>query len=155
MGYVIHAVFVVIAAYFLGVHYQFPAILLGLAGISLLFIRTGIEINVEKKEISNYQSLFGLKRAKKIRLDNMKKADLVYTKESQVMNSRGTSTNVRTKTYDLYFTDKNNHRIKFHEFTDYRTARRACNTIEKMLNWVIYDEYLEIKRKAAKYKVTK
>ena len=68
------------------------------------------------------------------------------------MNSRGTSTNVRTITFDLILINETRDEIKIYEFTEYKMARQVCNKLEEILDIVIKDEYLEIRRKAPKYK---
>jgi len=70
------------------------------------------------------------------------------------MHGRGTSTNVRTRTYDLIFSNKNQQQIKFHEFTEYKMARQVCHRLEKMLNIVVKDEYAEIRQRASKYRTS-
>ena len=151
MGYIIPAAFIIIAAYFIGVYYLIPGILVGLSAISLFLIKSGFEINSSKKQIRSYKSLFNIRFGKWIYLNKIQSATLKYTREFQMMNSRGTSTNVRTITFDLILINENRDEIKIYEFTEYKMAKQVCNQIERMLDLVIKDEYLEIRRKASKY----
>ena len=151
MGYIIPAAFVIIVAYFIGVYYLIPGILVGLSAILLFLIKSGLEIDTSKKQIRSYKSLFNIRIGKWIDLDKIQSATLKYTREFQVMNSRGTSTNVRTVTFDLILINENKDEIKTYEFTEYKMARQVCNKLEEMLDVVIKDEYLEIRNKASKY----
>ena len=151
MGYIIPAVFIIIAAYFIGVYYLIPGILIGLSAILLFLIKSGFEIDTYKKQIRSYRSLFNIRFGKWTHLDEIHSATLKYNREFQVMNSRGTSTNVRTITFNLILINENSDATKIYEFTEYKIARQVCNQIEKMLDLDIKDEYLEIRRKASKY----
>lgn len=150
MGYIIHAAFIIIAAYFIGTYYLIPGILVGLSAILLFFIKSGFEIDSSKKQIRSYKSLLNIRFGKWTHLDEVHSATLKYSREFQVMNSRGTSTNVRTITFDLILINENSDEIKIYEFTEYKMAKQVCNQIEKILDLNIKDEYLEIRRKASK-----
>ena len=152
MGYIIHAAFLMIAAYFIGIYYLIPGILVAILALLLFFIKTGLEIDTSKNQIRSYKSLYNIRFGKWIHLNEIQSATLKYTHEFQLMNSRGTSTNVRTITFDLILINEKWNEIKIHEFTEYKMARQVCNKLEKMLNMNINDEYLEIRRKATKYK---
>ena len=134
MGYIIHAAFMIIAAYFIWIYYFIPGILVGLSATLLFLIKSGIEIDSSKKQIRSYKSLFNIRFGKWTNLDEINSAILKYTREFQVMNSRGTSTNVRTITFDLILIYENSNETKIYEFTEYKTARQVCNQIEKMLD---------------------
>ena len=152
MGYIIHAAFIIIAAYFIGIYYLIPGILVAMLALLLFLIKSGLEIDTSKEEIRSYKSLFNIRFGKWIHLDDIQSATLKYTHEFQLMNSRGTSTNVRTITFDLVLKKEDLNEIKVHEFTEYKMARQVCNKLERILNMNINDEYLEIRRKGPKYK---
>ena len=150
MGFVIHSAFIIIAAYFIGIYYLIAGLLLAVFAILLFFIKSGLEIDTSKKQIRSYKSLFNIRFGNWVNLNKIRSATLNYTHEFQVMNSRGTSTNVRTITFDLILINETRDEIKIYEFTDYKMARQACNALEKILDVVIKDEYLEIMHKTSK-----
>lgn len=151
MGFVIHTAFIMIAAYFIGVYYLIPGLLLAVFAILLFFIKSGFEIDGSKKQIRSYKSLFNIRFGQWINLNKITNVTLKYAREFQVMNSRGTSTNVRTITFDLILLDEKKDEIKVYEFTEYKMAKQVCNKLEEMLDVVIKDEYLEIRNKAIRY----
>jgi len=153
MGYVIHAVFLVVAAYLIGRYYLFPAIILGTIAVVLLFIKSGVDISISERYIRSYVSVFGFKFGDKVDFNKVESVELSYIRESQIMNSRGTSTNVRVRSHTLKLSSRDKD-IKIHEFTDYKIAKKVCNQLEKSMNLVVKDEYSEIVKGADDYNKT-
>lgn len=60
------------------------------------------------------------------------------------------STTVRTKSYDIYLSNKN-HKILLLEITDYEKAKKLITEIGQALNIAAIDKYAEF-RKAARTK---
>ncbi len=151
LDYLIHALFICVGAFFLGIYYLFPAIMIAIFAILLLFVKSGIEIDVSKKLIREYKSIFNFKLGPWLEVMNYRKILLKYTRESQVMNSRGRSTSVNTRTFDLILIDENEVETPIYEFSKYKMAMRVCRQLEYSFNMVIKDEYKEMRKRADQF----
>jgi len=73
-----------------------------LIALGLSFTRMGCSIEKEKKTISDYVSVLGLKFGSHQSYKELKKLIVKQSKESQVMNSRGSSTTLHYTIYNAY-----------------------------------------------------
>lgn len=146
--YLIHGVFVVIGGgILLLVHWSLTLIALALA-VALFRISSGVEIDAEGKRARVYKALGGLRMGMWRRPASCTGITIRYTNESQVMSSRASSTNVRTRTYDVHFMAANGTSYLFHDFTDYAKARKCAVTMAKSWSLPVTDEVEDRRHRA-------
>lgn len=146
--YLIHGLFVVIAAGILFlVHWSLTILLLAVA-VGLFQVASGIEVDLAGERARVYKALGKLRLGSWVVVGAYTNIDIRYTNVSQVMSYRGVETNVRVRTYELYFrTSKDNERF-FHEFTDYEKARKCSVVMADAWSLQITDEVQERRQKA-------
>ncbi len=79
MGYVIHTAFIMIVAYFIGIYYLIPGLVLAVFAILLFFIKSGLEIDASKKQIRSYKSLFNIRFGQWINLNKIRSIIMINT----------------------------------------------------------------------------
>ncbi len=102
-------------------------------GISLLLLRTGIEIDANKKRVRKFYELFSFRFGIWVITANYIKVELSQTNESQTMMSRGGQRTYETKTYDIVFVNKSGFRRELNDFQNYNTAIQTLQIISKAL----------------------
>lgn len=146
--YLVHGLFVLIGGGILAlVHWSLTVFMVVLA-VALFSVRSGIEIDLEGRRARVYKALGGLRFGAWHNLAAYSNIDVRYTNEAQVMNSRGSSTNVRVRTYDLHFTNNEGALILFHEFTDYAKALKCAKLMAKHWSLAFIDEVEERRLRA-------
>ncbi len=128
------------------VHWSLSVVMLVLA-IAFFRVRSGIEIDVDGKRARVYKAIGTFKWGAWVDTTPFERIELRYTNESQVMNSRAASTNVRVRTYDLVFKAPTHERL-FHDFTDHATARKATAIMVKGWSFAFEDQVELIKQRA-------
>lgn len=116
-----------------------------LAGTALLSLREGIAANSNTNRIKKYYALFTIKFGLWMETKGFDCIELKYTNESQTFNSRGSSTTVRTKTFDLVLTKKSDVSIELHDFTNYAKAKQALESLSDTLGLEAIDRIEEIR----------
>ena len=114
----------------------------------LLFIKTGVEVNFTKGKIRSYKTVFGIKLGFWKTIEKNTTGILRYTRSAAQMNSRGSSTTVRSETFDFNLFVEIGKEIHIHEFTQYKTARKLLKILEAYTDLNIIDAYREIQIKA-------
>lgn len=127
--------------FFLGL----PLLYLGLA---ILLSVKGVIIDVENRKLKSYFDFFIFKTGNWENIATYNKVTLELTNKSQQMNSRGSSTNVKTKTYDIFLTDSTWRKIELKDFTDYAEAKELLNTMATALKITSVDHYAEARKNA-------
>ena len=146
--YLMHGLFALIAAgTFLLVHWLFTVGLTVLA-VAFFLVRSGIEIHPGGRRVRVYKALGKLRFGTWVQVGRDTSLAIRYTNESQVMNSRATSTNVRVRTYDLHFIGYDGASWQFHDFNDYSKARKCAVTMAKEWTLDLTDEVEERKKRA-------
>lgn len=150
-AYLIHGVFVVIAA---GIAFlaHWSLTVLGFAIAVMLFrVRSGVEIDVRGRRARAYKAILKWRSGEWIACKDLVRIRIRYTQASQVMNSRFSTTNVRAKTYDLMMIEGSGEERMFHDFTDYAKARKAA---EIMANgWIcsLADEVQQMRQRSREH----
>ena len=134
MAYIVHALFIGVIGALCFFWNAIIASLILIMAVLLVLIRTGILIDTETKMIKTYNNLFYVYFGTWMSIEWCKSIELRMTNESQLMNSRGTSNTVQTKTYDLIFKGENGKETEFYDFTDYSLAVRAMKSISETFN---------------------
>ncbi|MDX1444972.1 hypothetical protein [Lishizhenia sp.] len=114
----------------------------------LLLIKTGVEVNFTKSKIRSYKSVFGIKLGLWNTFEKDTTGILRYTRSAAQMSSRGSSTTVRSETFDFNLLDKMGKEIQIHEFTQYQIARKLLKILEANTGMNIIDEFRETQIKA-------
>lgn len=129
LQHLIPAFFIIVIGCLLFFAHWLFAIPVVLFGISLLCMRSGIEIDITNKQIRMYSALSNLKFGSWTDLKPYNHVELKYTNESQTMSSRGSTTTVRTKTYDLVFYKSDSKEEEFNDFIDYKIATQVFRIV--------------------------
>ena len=116
-------------------------------GVLFLFVRTGTILDPANSRIGRYSSLFGKIKTNWTSISNFDKAQLEFEFISQKMNSRGTSSTVRTKTYTLNFVGGKRSK-KFHEYSDYEISKQILDLIKQEFKLETIDRYKDIQKDA-------
>ena len=152
LNYLIHAFFIIVIGILLFLVHFLPAIVVITLGVMLLLIKTGVIIDLDYKKATAYSSILAYKfGTKSINLKEFNHVRLKYKNEATVMQSRGPSNVIRTKTYTILVFTESNQDALLHEFTNYALALKIFNTLTVKLDYSGYDEVTEtqesIKRK--------
>lgn len=150
-GYSFHFIFYSLALILFGVILSYFHLIIGISIILLasllLFDKGGTIFDISAKKIGRYHSLFGKKRYSWTSVVDLKKAELKFEFVSQKMNSKGTTSTIKTKTYPLILEGPINH-IIFHEYTNYEHAKNILAILESEFNMTIKDSYAEVQKAA-------
>jgi len=116
-------------------------------GILLFFDKTGTFIDSSNNRIGRYSSLFGWTTCKWTSIKSYHSAELGFEFINQKMNSRGTSTTVRTKTYALTLQGDKQKKL-FHEYSNYEIAKKVLKALNDKFNFQTLDKYHDAQRAA-------
>ena len=117
------------------------AIPLLLSGVILLLSIQGAIIDIDNFRVKPYFNFIVVKSGNWVSLENYSKIVLSLFRENQVMRSRATTANVKTKTYDVYFIGAKNKRLNIKGFSNHEEGKRAMNQISEALNMPAEDRY--------------
>ena len=147
--FLVHGVFTVIggAVLFYFDHWILGLLCLPLA-VALFLVRSGVEIDLERREARVYKETGRFRWGGWMQLDGYTVIRLHLTRESQVMNSRGTSTNVMVRTYDVIFQAPRLSDKLVHDFLSYELARKAASIMSEAWELPVRDEVAEQRREA-------
>ncbi len=152
LQHLIPAFFIMVAGGLLFLASWLMAVPALLAGIALLCMRAGIEINTVNKSIRKYSALGNLKFGSWVNLNPYHHVEIRYTNESQNMHSRASSVNVLTRTYDLVFVDKEGTAFEFNDFVDYDLANRIFKIVINTFGMTSRNVIAEMAQKAKERK---
>ena len=130
LDYLIHAFFTFLAAAISFLLFFPLGFLITAIAISLLLIKSGVEIDVSLKKIRCYNEFFSMRFGSWTDLNKVKELELRLTNESQEMSYRSISNTIRTKTYDIWLIQNNNKGYEFHCFDKYDLAMQVLRVIE-------------------------
>lgn len=146
--YLIHGVFVVIAAGILVLAHWSLAILMAGLAVALFLASSGVEIDVKGRRARVYKALGSLRSGQWVGMEQYTGITIHHTRESQVMTSRASQTTVRVRTYDVHLTTAAGEAVLFHDFTDYAKARKCAVTMAEGWKLELMDEVQERREKA-------
>lgn len=150
-GYTFSYFFTALACFVLGALISALNLFIGLSmitiGVLLLFIKTGTVIDVKNSRIGRYSSLFGKHKIQWVQLTNFNKAHLDFDFISQKMNSRGTSSTTKTKSYKLILIGVT-HKKLFHEYHNYDISKKILRSLQLDFKFEVIDKYYEIQKNA-------
>lgn len=121
-------------------------------GISMLLIKTGIEIDIEIKAVRKYYALFSIHFGGWMFIPRFPLLLLKFTHTSKVMESRASTRTSHLKTYDLVFSDGNNNEQELNDFKTYEQALKIATWISQNLSVTFKDEVKENYETALKNK---
>jgi hypothetical protein len=146
--YLVHGFFMLLAAGILLLVHWALTVLLVVVAVGLFRVSSGIEIEVAGCKARVYKRLGTFRIGTWRSTVGYQRIMILYTNESQVMNSRGSSTNVRARTYDLQFANNEGARMLFHEFTDHAKAVTCAELMAKHWSLALTDEVQELRQRA-------
>ena len=150
-GYTLSYIFISLTFFVFGAILAYFNLAVGLIAVTIgalfLFVRTGTIFDPINSRIGRYHSLFGKDKIKWTSISNFNKAHLDFEFISQKMNSRGSSSTVRTKTYTLTSIGKNRTK-KFHEYSNYETSTHILQLLKQEFHIEIIDKYKNIQKEA-------
>lgn len=150
MGYLILGMlilFLSIPFYFISI---FFGVVLSLLSISLLFIETGVQIDIENKGIRSFKKLFFVTKGVWYALNGVESCIIVYNRDAAIMSSRGSSNLVRTETFDLTLLHKTGRKKVIHEFTDHKLSIQTAKILSEKFGLEINDQFSEIQKEIAR-----
>lgn len=115
--------------------------------IIILLEKKGTIIDTNEKRIGRYTEHFTVKTIYWTNLEGCEKAILNYEFIDQVMRSRGTSSHLKLRLYQLTFI-VNSKEIDFHEFPKYERATKVISLLDETLGIKTIDKYAEARKKA-------
>lgn len=128
-------------------HWALSVVMLAVA-IALFRVSSGIEIDMDGRRVRVYKALGAFRLGAWMRTTTTRTIVIRYTNEAQVMNSRGTSTNVTVRTYDLHLVAQDGSSWLFHDFTDYAKARKCAVAMAEGWSLQLTDEVQERRQRA-------
>lgn len=164
LQFLVHAFCVFVAGgllFFLNYYVPVPFFL---AGIGLLLVRSGVEVDNNERKIRKFYSLFHWRNGKWILLAPFDTAQLVFTNEKEEFGDNYDpnyihspehylpSTTVRTITFDIFLLGKNVTKMHICEFTEYSHAQKLLSHLKENYNLAILDGYMENREKMKKVK---
>lgn len=149
--YLAHGLGTIFLLAIIGAIFSGLIIVLGfIIGISLMALKTGVEIDATNRNIRRYFSIFGLKWGGWKDLSRVVLAKMIYknergSKESvssmialPSMNSNAGPTAVRS--YTLSFMDDTENEWVFNEFIEMKFARKTMEALEKHFDFEIQND---------------
>lgn len=119
-------------------------------GTLLLFVKSGVELDIAGKRAREVKTLFGGSWGEWISLEDVDKIHLTFHNEQSTtrapMPIPGNGSNART--FDLVLIREENEERLF-EFTQYPEARRVAQVLAQETGASLWDEFAEISRKAS------
>ncbi|MDA9312982.1 hypothetical protein N9Q47_05255, partial [Vicingaceae bacterium] len=150
-GYTFNLFFYSLGLIVFGIILSFLNIYIGsliiVIGILLFFDKTGTYIDTPKERIGRYSSLFGWTTYRWTSIKKFDSAELDFEFISQKINSRGTSTTSRTKTYALTLIGENQKKL-FHEYSNYEIAKKVLKALKDNFNFETLDKYYDTQKSA-------
>ncbi len=113
-------------------------------GIWIFLSLKGVRIDSKRQRIKSYHYIFPIKVGIWKDLSTFKMLKLGVTNTSQVMNSRGTTTTVRTKSFDVSLMDKDDSTLELKEFDNYECAKMFLQEISESLKIPVSDYYKQM-----------
>ena len=129
---------------------SFIAFFILIFGITLLLLRSGIEIDPDKKRVRKFYDFFSVRFGMWIYSMNFSKVELSPTNESQTMLGRSGEMTYETKTYDILFIDDSGSSKELNDFKSYDTAVHVLDQISLILKLESINEVAEIRSAAMK-----
>ena len=147
--FLVHGVFTVIggAVLFYFDHWILALLCLPLA-VALFLVRSGVEIELERREARVYKDFGRFRIGGWIQLEGYTSILLRYTSEQWARPMPAATTGVRVRTYDLLFQGSGLPEKLFHEFSTYPLARKAVDVMSKAWDLPVQDEVAEKRREA-------
>lgn len=146
--YLVHGLVTLLAGGILVMVHWTLLVLMVAVAIALFSVRSGIEIDLEGRRARVYKALGGMRFGAWHNLAAYSNIDIRYTNEAQVMNSRGWSTNVRVRTYDLHFANNEGADLLFHDFSDHAKARTCAEVMARHWAMAFTDEIQERRQRS-------
>lgn len=150
-GYTFSYIFIALVFFGFGAILAFFNLIIGIVvliiGTVMLFVKTGTIIDSQNLKMGRYSSLFGKDNILWTNLSDFDKAQLDFEFISQKMNSRGTSTTSRTKTYTLTLIGDKKKKV-FHEYSNYELSKKVLESLKRDFKFEITDKYLQIQKDA-------
>lgn len=156
--YLIHGLLTLVVVVVIGIFIHPLVSLLGLvAGIGMMAMKSGIQINETDKAIRRYSSIFGYKFGEWLSLQNVKSAKLEYHSESGgrnqvssgiILGTTGTRRNQGStvKCYPLKFYDDVEIEKEFHSFLKMKPAFETIKALEEM-NIQVENQLIEMQKR--------
>lgn len=141
--YLVHGFFVLVGGGILLLVHWSLAVLMVVLAVALFSVRSGIEIDLEGRRARVYKALGSLRFGAWQNVAAYRTIAIRFTNEAQVMNSRGSSTNVRVRTYDLHFANNEGAGLLFHDFSDHAKARKCAEVMARHWAMPFTDEVQE------------
>ncbi len=127
--FVVHAIISIIIGGVCSLVNGIVAILLIAVGITLFFIRTGINIDKAKGRVRKYYAVFSMRVGYCIYINQVKIIELKRKNESEGLQHRAGQNTIENKTYDIILIDSTGFSIELSEFKIYTTATNVLNLI--------------------------
>lgn len=103
-------------------------------GVLFLLVKTGVELNIEKREVRAYQSLFKYTIGEWRDVSYMHKAYLSINRGYYELMSRGGARTHRVQTVDLILIDSLQAKNKLYTFSSKKLAFKTLNLLQKHFN---------------------
>jgi len=146
MNYLIPSVILFLVSVFIYIVNIPLGVCLSLAAISLLLIKTGVEVDLNNYRLRSFKEFLSIRRGVWFSLKDSKECLIDYNREAAIMSSRGSSNLVRSETFDLNIIFKSNSKKMIHEFTNYKLARQTSQLLQSEFDLNVFDQFLEIQR---------
>ncbi len=121
-----------------------PGIIILYLGILIFLSIKGILIDPVKHRIKSYHYIYPFKIGSWKALIDFKVLKLGITNTSQVMNSRGSTTTVRTKSFDVSLLNAYDVPLELKEFDSYDEAKAFSEEISKLIKMPVADYFKQI-----------
>jgi len=128
----------------------YPAIIFLYFGFCLFISVQGTIIDIKNNQIKVYLNFFVFKIGKWQSLVNFQQLILTYFSQSQTMNYKSISSNVNTRTFDIYLEDNQLNKIYLKEISEYKKARMFIEEMSKFLAVEFTDKYEAMRNSISK-----
>ena len=137
--YVLHGAIVLVTGILLSIKLPIVGIPLGILGIVIIAIKSGLQADIDTRRIRKYFNFLGYKRGLWKSVNNISHAKLLLSKSTSEMLSRTGTKTIRVRSYDLIFYDKNFQQEEYHCFTSYSKARQFTQILMKEFDVQTHD----------------
>ncbi|MFT5821391.1 MAG: hypothetical protein ACI8ZM_002644 [Crocinitomix sp.] len=143
---------VLIASIILFAAHWIPAIIVMTIAIAIIAIKTGIEVDVENRQIRKFKQFFGFKSGNFTSLTNTLKIKLVMKRFDAkfaipVRSLAWREEPAKLTTYDLIIIDDTESETIFNQFTKYTLADKTIKALSKIENLDTFNEVAAILQK--------